>query len=312
MTLGLICFAVLATVVLLRTRRTADAQESAAQDEAAALRGEIERLKTLLLAEPQVLVAWAAGSDQPEIFGDTGIVISGAVPEKVLAFGAWLEPAAAQRMQHAVDTLRNEGRGFMMTLTSKAGRPLEAEGRAVAGRAVLRLRDVSGIESELMDLASRHDRLLGDVETMQALLDALPAPIWARGADGRLIFVNAAYARAVEAEDSADAVTRELELLDHAARDKLSEKRADGALHRERLAGDRRRQPAHLRRGRRAERCRFRRHGGRCHRGRSHAQRACAHDRGASPRARPARHRRRYLQRRPQADLLQFGLPLAV
>ncbi len=235
LTLGLVCFAVLATVVLLRTRRTADAQESAAQDEATALRGEIERLRTLLLAEPQVLVAWAAGSDQPEIFGDTGIVISGAVPEKVLAFGAWLEPAAAQRMQHAVDTLRNEGRGFMMTLTSKAGRPLEAEGRAVAGRAVLRLRDVSGIESELMDLASRHDRLMGDVETMRALLDALPAPIWARGTDGRLIFVNAAYARAVEAEDSADAVTRELELLDHAARDKLSEKRADGALHRERL-----------------------------------------------------------------------------
>ena len=32
LTLGLVCFAVLATVVLLRTRRTADAQESAAQD----------------------------------------------------------------------------------------------------------------------------------------------------------------------------------------------------------------------------------------------------------------------------------------
>ena len=224
--------------------RTADAQESAAQDEAATLRAEIERLKALLLAEPQVLVAWAAGSDQPEIFGDTGIVVPGALPENVLAFGAWLEPAAAQRMQHAVDTLRNEGRGFTMTLTTSAGRPLEAEGRAVAGRAVLRLRDVSGIESELMDLASRHDRLLGDVETMKALLDALPAPIWARGADGRLIFVNAAYARAVEAEDPADAVTRELELLDRAARDKLDETRADGALHRARLpaivAGNRR------------------------------------------------------------------------
>jgi signal transduction histidine kinase len=235
LTLGLVFFAVLATLVLLRTRRTADARENAAQDEAAVLRAELERLKALLLTEPQVLVAWPAGSDQPEIFGDTGIVVSGAVPEKVLAFGAWLEPAAAQRMQHAADTLRNEGRAFTMTLTTSAGKPLEAEGRAVAGRAVLRLRDVSGIESELMDLASRHDRLMGDVETMKALLDALPAPIWARGGDGRLVFVNAAYARAVEAEDSIDAVTRELELLDRAARDKLNEKRADGALHRERL-----------------------------------------------------------------------------
>ncbi len=235
LTFGLLCFAVLATIVLLRTRKAAATHESAAHDQTMALRADIDRLKTLLLSQPQVLVAWAAGSDEPEIFGDTGIVVAGALPERVLAFGAWLEPAAAQRMQHAVDTLRGDGRGFVMTLTSKAGRPLEAEGRAVAGRAVLRLRDVSGIESELMDLAARHDRLMGDVETMKALLNALPAPVWARDADGRLIFVNAAYARAVDAEDPTDAVARELELLDRAAREKLSLARAGGGLYSGRL-----------------------------------------------------------------------------
>src|SRR5450756_1882654 len=199
LTFGLLCFAVLATIVLLRTRKAAATIKTEAHDETMALRAEIDRLKTLLLSQPQVLVAWAAGSDEPEIFGDTGIVVSGSVPERVLAFGAWLEPAAAQRMQHAVDTLRSDGRGFVMTLTTSAGRPLEAEGRAVAGRAVLRLRDVSGIESELMDLAARHDRLMGDVESMKALFNSLPAPVWARNPDGQLIFVNAAYARAVEA-----------------------------------------------------------------------------------------------------------------
>src|SRR5664280_2041263 len=161
LTLGLLCFGVLAIIVLLRTRRAAATNETAAYDQTMELRAEIERLKTLLLAQPHVLVAWAAGSDEPEIFGDTGIVVAGAVPEKVLAFGAWLEPAAAQRMQHAVDTLRSDGRGFVMTLTTSAGRPLEAEGRAVAGRAVLRLRDVSGIESELMDLAAHQPVVTG-------------------------------------------------------------------------------------------------------------------------------------------------------
>ena len=48
-----------------------------------------------------------------------------------------------------------------MTLTTSSGRPVEAEGRAVAGRAVLRLRDVGGIERELSDLAARHDKLPG-------------------------------------------------------------------------------------------------------------------------------------------------------
>src|SRR5476651_1457402 len=244
LTLALVCFGVLAIVVLLRTRKVAATSEIAAYDQSMEMRAEIERLKTLLLAQPQVLVAWAAGSDEPEIFGDTGIVVSGSVPERVLAFGAWLEPAAAQRMQHAVDTLRSDGRGFVMTLTTSAGRPLEAEGRAVAGRAVLRLRDVSGIESELMDLAARHDRLMGDVECMKGLFNSLPAPVWARNTDGQLIFVNAAYARAVDAEDASDAVERELELLDRAARAKLSDARAGGGPYCERLpaiaAGQRR------------------------------------------------------------------------
>jgi signal transduction histidine kinase len=221
LTLGLIFFAVLAAIALVRTRMAANHIESAAREQAREQQAEIDRLKTLLLSEPQVLVAWAAANDQTDILGDTSLIISGGVPERVLAFGTWLEPAAAQRMEHAVETLRSEGRGFVMTLTTTGGRPIEAEGRAVGGRAVLRLRDVSGIERELIDLAARHDRLMSDVEIMKALLDSLPAPVWGRDANGRLVFVNHAYAHAVEAKDSADAVTREMELLDRAARDEL-------------------------------------------------------------------------------------------
>ncbi|MDI1345057.1 MAG: PAS-domain containing protein, partial [Pseudolabrys sp.] len=146
--------------------------------------------------------------------------------------------------EQAVTALRSDGRGFVMTLTSTAGRPLEASGRAVGGRAVLRLRDVSGIERDLVDLATRHDRLNADVETMKALLESLPAPVWARDGSGHLIFANTAYARAVEAVDSSDAVARELELLDRAARDESARARAAGATFTKRLpaivAGERR------------------------------------------------------------------------
>ena len=224
--LMLVCFAVLAVIALLRTRKSV--AKAAAVDEAATLHTEIERLKTLLLSEPQVLVGWPAGSDQAEIFGDTSLVVPGAMPERVLAFGSWLERTAAQRMERAVDILRNEGRGFVMTLTTTGGRPLEANGRALAGRAVLRLRDISGVEVELLDLAARHDRLMGEVETLKALLNSLPAPVWARDHEGRLIFVNEAYARAVNAEDATDAVTRRLELLDHAARETLRARTGSG------------------------------------------------------------------------------------
>ena len=245
LTLGLLCFAVLATIMLLRTRSRAERLESAARDDAMARNAEIDRLKTLLLSEPQVLIAWTAAADEtPDIFGDTGIVAPGAPGERVLAFGAWLEAPAAQRLQHALDDLRGNGRGFAMTFTTTAGRPIEAEGRAMGGRAVLRLRDVGGIEHELIDLAARHDTLLADVETLRALLDSLPTPVWARDHGGRLIFVNAAYARAVEAVDAADAVTRELELLDRGAREAVSRAGATGERYSARVpvvvAGERR------------------------------------------------------------------------
>ena len=224
----LVGFALLASVSLFRTRRIASRTEMNSRDETIALQAEVDRLKALLLSEPQVLVTWAAAADQPEILGDVAIIMPGGVPERVLAFGTWLEPAAAQRMEQAVDVLRSEGRSFLMTLTTRAGHPIEAEGRAIGGRAVLRLRDVSGIEQELLDLAGRHDQLLSDVETMRAMLESLPAPVWTRDSTGRLIFVNSAYARAVEAENPADAVTRGLELLDQSTRAELAHTRVAG------------------------------------------------------------------------------------
>jgi signal transduction histidine kinase len=216
-----VCVAALVLIVAHRARRHAQRRRRVARNEASALNAEIDRLKALLLAEPQVLVEWPAASDQPSILGDTAIILWGARPERVLAFGTWLEPAAARDMEHAVETLRSDGRGFAMTLTSAAGRPIEAEGRVVAGRAVLRLRDIGGIEQQLVRLAERHDKLQADVNTMAALLDTLPAPVWARDPNGRLTFVNAAYARAVEAVDADDAVMREIELLDRPAREAL-------------------------------------------------------------------------------------------
>jgi signal transduction histidine kinase len=242
--IALLVFAALATLTLLRTRRQAAHTKTLARDDAVALRAEIDRLKALLLAEPQVLIEWAAAGDRPEIIGDTTLLVVGGVPERVLAFGSWLEPADAQRMEQAVETLRAQGHGFATTLTTLSGRPVEAEGRAVAGRAVLRLRDVGGIARELSELAARHDKLQGDVETMRGVLDALPAPVWARNSEGRLVFVNSAYARAVEAQDATDAVAREVELLDRTARDELRQARADAKPYTGRLpaivAGQRR------------------------------------------------------------------------
>src|SRR6185312_5434975 len=115
---ALLGFTLLTIVVVFRIRRSADRIEIDARDEVASLRADVDRLKALLLSEPQVLVTWSTVSEQPEILGDTARLATGTTRERVLAFGTWLEGPAAQRMEQALDTLRSDGRGFAMTVTS--------------------------------------------------------------------------------------------------------------------------------------------------------------------------------------------------
>ena len=77
-------------------------------------------------------------------------------------------------MEQAVEVLRARGEPFSMAFTTLTGRPIEAQGRAIAGRAVLRLKDASGVKRELLDLAGRHEALLHEATSLRALIETLP------------------------------------------------------------------------------------------------------------------------------------------
>ena len=221
LTLGILCFAVVTAILLVRTRQRLGDAEAAALDESIAARAAIDRAYALLMSEPQVLIAWAAASDEPEIIGDPSLVTSADAPHRLLAFGTWLAPAAARDMEHAVDALRARGISFAMTVATLSDRIIEAEGHVIGGRAILRLREVSGAKYELAELTARHRKHIGDTAALAALIEALPSPVWTRDDAGKLVFVNSAYARAVEAKDAAEAVDRGVELFDRAARTEL-------------------------------------------------------------------------------------------
>jgi signal transduction histidine kinase len=213
LTLGILCFAVVTAILLVRTRARLAEVEASAHDEAVASKAAIDRAYALLLSEPQILVAWAATADEPEIIGDATLVSGAQTPAPVLAFGTWLEPDIARDMERSVDALRARGVSFAMTVTTLAGRMIEARGQVTGGRAILRLREVSGIKSELAELARRHQKQIDDSAALRALIEAVPAPVWARDDAGKLALVNQAYVRAVEAKDGAEVVTRGIELF---------------------------------------------------------------------------------------------------
>src|SRR6201996_1546396 len=216
--LSLLGFSVVAAILLMRTRLRAARNETVLRGDIQRLQGEADRYRALLFAEPQVLIAWPAGEDRPEISGDVSSINSQELSQRILAFGTWLPPASAQQMDRAIDTLRESGEGFLLNLTASNGTPVEVSGRAIGGQAIVRIRELSGVRRELAETHERHRALLQETEMLRGFAQAAPWPIWAKNADGSLQYANAAYAKAAEATTVQDAIERNVQLLDSSDR----------------------------------------------------------------------------------------------
>src|SRR5690606_18083766 len=96
-------------------------------------------------------------------------------------------------------------------------------GRTVGDSAVARFRDLTGERLARAEVEARHDVLAAEVETTRAMLASVPMPIWLRDTNGALVWVNHAYAAAVEAKDDVQAVAHGLELMDISAREQIAQ-----------------------------------------------------------------------------------------
>ncbi len=233
--LSLLGFSVVSAILLMRTRLRAARTEAGLRGEIQGLQGEADRYRALLFAEPQVLIAWPAGEDRPQISGDVSSMTGQEQPQRVLAFGTWLAPGPALQMDRAVETLRESGEGFWLNLTASNGTPIEVLGRAIGGQAVVRIRELSGVRRELAETNLRHNALLQETEMLRGFAQAAPWPIWAKRADGTLQYANDAYARAADAANVADAIDRKLELLDSGDRADMERALGDKAAFSARL-----------------------------------------------------------------------------
>jgi signal transduction histidine kinase len=227
---GLVLFSTITALLYLREHRRWTRSEAAFSLELNDLRSKYDRAEVFLAAEPQIIIAWGGPRGEPEIEGDLSLVTDAPVSRRVLAFGSWLAPDPAQQLEACVEKLRMRGEGFRCSVESLGGRTLEIDGRAISGRAVMRIRDVSGDRLETVRLRDRLMRTLVEIEALRGLLDSIAHPVWLRGADDKLRWVNAAYVRAVEAKDSGDALSRGTELLERSTRDAAAEARVNAAV----------------------------------------------------------------------------------
>jgi signal transduction histidine kinase len=226
-----------ALALLWRSTRAARRLGHRREDETAELRRNLASAEAILKAEPQVLIYWQHGQSV-RIAVNTLTTVPGLPDDEqqLLRFGQWLEPQGAHDLKSGLDTLFAMGRPFNLLLRTSGGGHVEADGRVAGGRAILRLRDVAGSRRDLARIMDQHRQLARDISLSRALLNALPMPVWLRGADGRIAWVNKAYVTAVEATDEAEVRERQIELLEARQREELKVTVSGGTAFEKRLA----------------------------------------------------------------------------
>ncbi|RMD63598.1 MAG: PAS domain-containing protein [Alphaproteobacteria bacterium] len=198
--------------------RVALAQAEAAADRAA-------RAEARLAAVPDGLAILhrSNGAARPERLGTGGRIELTPRLAEVLGLDltrpigcdelvAAFDDAAGEKLRTALDRLCAEGTGFELILPCADGRRTCAVVGAVPGEAagagdeaLVWFRDVSPLACDLAAAEAARD-------TLAAVLDAVPVPIWRRDADLNLIYCNRAYAAAVEL-DPDEAMTQAVEIL---------------------------------------------------------------------------------------------------
>ncbi len=227
---GLVTFAATSGIMYVRERSRWQQRERDMQAELEALLSHQARLAAALAGERQIVFSWPPQGGEPVVEGDSGLVVAAGSPASPLAFGAWAVPEAAQKLEKALDSLKRSGEPFRLEAEMRDGRFAEASGRPVAGRAVLRLREISGERAELLASTAKIGQVSRERDRLLALLDGLPQPAWQRDVAGRLIWANPAYVRAVDAPSCEEVTLRQIELMDSDERRQADQSRQQGLV----------------------------------------------------------------------------------
>jgi signal transduction histidine kinase len=242
---GVMGAALISAIVLIRERQRTAAENAQLRTRIADVNASLQRSEALLNLRDQRIVVWTSENKKPEIIGSLPLD-TGAPDDRAafLAFGRWLMPRSAAALEHGLAALREKGTGFELVAETQTGAPIEIHGRKSAAHALVRFLSLSETQRSQARLKLENQRLAAEHETLLGLCNALNMPLWLRSADGRLKWVNRAYAEAVEVADADEAVRKEKEFLGSQSLDAISDQHKAHAVFEQTLStvieGDRR------------------------------------------------------------------------
>lgn len=242
--LGVTGAAMFSALWLIRERGRTAAENVELRARVGDLSTALRRSEALLNLRDQRFIVWSDELRKPELVG-TLSASTGAPEDRAtfLAYGRWLTPRAAAQLEHAIEALREKGTAFEIVVETQKGVLLEAQGRSGSTHLAVRLVSLSEAQREHAELRHEHQRIAAEHESLLALARAVDMPVWVRGPDGRLAWVNPAYATAVEADAPEAAIDEDRQFLGTAARQAIATHHLSEAVFSRRVstvvAGDR-------------------------------------------------------------------------
>ncbi|NRP69170.1 Sensor protein DivL [Ensifer psoraleae] len=220
--IGVISAAMISAIWLIRQRGNIEAENRELRSDLSDANQRISRFQALIADKNRRIVIWDGLAERPEFLGQLPVETGAPQGDRdFLAFGRWLRAPSASQLEKAIETLRAQAQSFDLVLETQRNEVLEAQGRVSGGRAFVRFIALNNLRAELAELKLERDRLHASLSTFRTLLDAVDLPVWQRTADGKLEWVNQAYAEAVETSSASLAVAEGRELLSTAAREKI-------------------------------------------------------------------------------------------
>ena len=225
----------LSAVFLIRQRGQISAENDQLRAALVESRSEAEA-RTLLLTTGQERLLVYNGDGAPETFGKLPKDCGAPGEEKrFLAFAGWMAHEDARRLDNAIARLRGYGETFRTEIDMSDGRLIEATGTTVGGLAAVRFMLLAGLRARLREAENAERGAVATLETMQALFDSAPIPVWLRDREGKLTWINTAYAKAVDARSVDSALNHQMEFLAAQDRRTIAARLAEQPMVSERL-----------------------------------------------------------------------------
>ncbi|NRF11416.1 sensor histidine kinase [Agrobacterium pusense] len=219
---GMLSATLFSVVWLVRQRGNIEAESSEFRQALAQSHHKIAKYEALISDKSRRIVIWDGAENRPEFLGqlpaETGVPQA---DQDFLAFGRWLKPASASQLEKSIEKLRSHAQSFDLTIETHRGEVIEVQGRVSGGNAFARFIALNNLRAELAELQVERERLIASVSTFQELLDSIEQPVWRRNGEGELIWVNHAYAQAVDARNAEQAIQEKRELLNTVTRQKI-------------------------------------------------------------------------------------------